>query len=137
MIFRLITPEKVAFEADITSVTIPTETGEITILPGHVPLTSVLASGEMVVRDTQDHHFAVAGGFVMVTTDRVDILAETADHADEVDLQQAEEARARAENMREAAQGEMEIAEATAALDRALAQIKVSQRKHRHHARTS
>lgn len=136
MKFRLIIPEKVVFEADISSVTIPTDSGEITILPQHVSLTSVLAPGEMTVRSSKEHIFAVASGFVMVTADQVDVLAEAADHADEIDLQKAEEARARAERLREAAQSEMEIAEATAALERALAQIKVANRKRRHHART-
>lgn len=136
MRFRLISPEKIVYESDINSVTVPTETGEITILPHHVPLTSVLAPGELIIRGPQNHVFAVASGFVIVTGDRVDVLAETALHADEIDLQKAEEARARAAQLREADLGEMEIAEATAALERALAQIKVAKRKHRHHPHT-
>lgn len=137
MKFRLITPEKIAFEAETASVTLPTTTGEITVLPGHIPLVSQLGNGELIVRDTTDHIFAVSGGFVTIGSDIIEVLAEAADHADEIDLQKAEEARARAEKLREAAQGEMELAEAAAALGRALAQIKVAQRKHKHHNRLS
>ncbi len=137
MKFRLITPEKITYEAEISSVTLPTVAGEITVLPGHIPLVSQLGHGELIVRDKQEHAFAVSGGFVTVKTDEVEVLAESADHADEIDLQKAEEARARAEKLREAAEGEMELAEAAAALGRALAQIKVAQRKHKHHSRLS
>ena len=134
--FRLITPEKIAFEAAISSVTLPTSTGEITVLPDHLPLMSQLGHGELVVRAKgEEHLFAVSGGFVSITGGSVDVLAEAADHADEVDIQKAEEAKARAEKLREAAQGEEEIATATAALERALAQIKVANRKHKHHSR--
>ena len=137
MHFRLITPERIAFEADAQSVTIPTTTGEITVLPGHVPVVSQLGSGELVVRagSAPEHNFAVAGGFVSIRGDQIDVLAETADHADELDLQKAEEARARAEKLRESAQGQEELAIASAALERALAQIKVVGRKHKHHSR--
>lgn len=133
MKFRLITPEKVAFEAEAQSITLPTVSGEITLLPGHAPLVSQLDHGELVVRGAGEHVFAVSGGFVSVTGDRVEVLAESADHADEIDAQQAEEAKARAEQLREAARGEMEIADAAAALARALAQLKVVHRKRRHH----
>jgi F-type H+-transporting ATPase subunit epsilon len=134
--FRLITPERIAFEADISSVTMTTTTGEITVLPEHVPVMSQLGHGEMVVRSQDaEHVFAVSGGFVSITGTAVDVLAEAADHADELDIQKAEEAKARAEKLREAAQGEEEIATATAALERALAQIKVAGRKRKHHLR--
>lgn len=134
--FKLVTPERVAFEADLASLTVPTTSGEITILPGHIPLVSQLGHGEMILRDHQEHLFAVSGGFLSVLGDTVQVLAESATHADEIDLQKAEEARQRAEKLREAAEGELEIAEAAAALERALAQIKVGQRKHRHHSKT-
>ncbi|MEK7461171.1 MAG: ATP synthase F1 subunit epsilon [Patescibacteria group bacterium] len=135
MKFRLITPERIAFEADIQSITLPTMTGEITVLPGHIPLVSQLGHGELIIRDKQEHAFAVAGGFVSVMGETVDVLAESADHADEIDLQKAEEAKARSEKLREAAQGEEELATASAALERALAQIKVAGRKRKHHLR--
>lgn len=133
--FKLVTPERVAFEAELRSLTVPTTSGEITILPGHIPLVSQLGHGEMILRDKTDHVFAVSGGFISVAGDTVQILAESATHADEIDLEKAEEARQRAEKLRESAQGEMEIAEASAALERALAQIKVGQRKRSHHSR--
>lgn len=136
--FRLITPEKIAFEAEVESVSLPTTTGEITVLPEHLPLMSQVGHGEIVARvQGEEHTFAVSGGFVSITGRAVDVLAEAADHADEIDLQKAEEAKARAEKLREAAQGEEEIATATAALERALAQIKVAGRKRKHHSKMS
>lgn len=137
MNFQLITPEKIAYEAEVDSVTLPTADGEITILPGHIPLVSQLGNGELMIKSVgKEHSFAVAGGFVSVAEGAIRVLAESADHADEIDLQRSEEARERAEKLRDQAQGEMEIAEASVALERALAQIKVAQRKHRHHAKS-
>lgn len=137
MKFRLVTPEKIALETEIDSVTLPTVTGEVTILPHHAALVSQLGYGELTLRQASGEHlFAVSGGFVSVTNDEVEVLAESADHADEIDTEQAEAAKMRAEKLREAANTELEIAEATVALERALAQIKVAQRKRRHHVRT-
>ena len=135
MKFRLITPEKVIVEAEMSSVTLPAATGEITILPGHVPLVAQLGHGEMVIRDDKEHTYAVAGGFVTVNPEGVQVLAESADHTDEIDSEKAEAARAQAEKLREAAQSEEEIAVATGALERALAQLKVAGRKRKHHTR--
>lgn len=131
--FSLITPEKITFQrTGINSVTIPTTTGEITILPGHIPLVSQIGHGELIIRDDSEHFFALSGGFVSVANDAVDILAESAIHADEIDLEQAEAARARATKLREEAVGEQAIAEASAALERALTQLRVANRKRRH-----
>jgi len=100
-------------------------------------MVSQLGYGELTLRQSGGEHlFAVSGGFVSVAGDEIEILAESADQADVIDIQKAEEAKARAEKLREAANTELEIAEATVALERALAQIKVAQRKHRHHVRT-
>jgi F-type H+-transporting ATPase subunit epsilon len=132
--FKLITPEKIAFRAEsVTSVTVPTVTGEITVLPGHIPLVSQIGHGELIVRDNQEHSFALSGGFVSVANNQVEVLAESAMHADEIDLEKAEEARVRAAKLREEAVGEMEVAEASAALERALTQLRVANRKRRHH----
>lgn len=138
MKLQLVTPEKITFTADITQLTLPTSTGEITILPGHIPLVSQLAHGELVVRDTTGslHHFAVAGGFLSIMGNNVRVLAESAEHEDEIDLEKAEEAKQRAEKLREEAQSHEEISTALAALERSLAAIKVAQRKHRHRTRT-
>ncbi len=133
MNFKLITPEKVAFRSEsVTSITIPTVTGEITVLPGHIPLVSQIGHGELVIRDGQEHVFALSGGFVSIADNAVEVLAESALHADEIDLERAEEARVRAAKLREEAVGEMEIAEASATLERALTQLRVANRKRRH-----
>lgn len=134
--FRLITPDKIAFEADASRVTVPTATGEITILPGHIPLVSQLVHGELTVADanSKEYHFAVTSGFLSVSGNELKAIVESADNENEIDIQRAEEGRIRAEQLKEKAQSEEEIAIAGASLERALAQIKVAGRKHRHHS---
>ena len=99
MKFKIVTPEKVIYENEITQVSIPTTSGEITVLPHHIPLVSVLAAGELKIKDKDgEHHIAVSGGFLEVKgNNEIIILADHAERAEEVDLQKAEEARARAE----------------------------------------
>ena len=71
------------------------------ILPHHAPLMTVLAPGEVVVRQSgrEDQFFAVSGGWMEVRPDKVTILARTAERSDEIDLQRAEAARVRAEQL--------------------------------------
>ena len=65
--FKIVTPEKVVYEADIDSVSLPTEQGEITVLPNHIPLVSTVVAGELVVRKGNEvQPMAVSGGFVEV-----------------------------------------------------------------------
>jgi F-type H+-transporting ATPase subunit epsilon len=101
--FKIITPEGLAYSDQISQVTLPTASGEITILPHHTPLVSLLRHGEMTVKkygqgSTYEVHFAVAKGVVEVKHgSSVSVLADSADRADEIDLEKAEQARARAE----------------------------------------
>lgn len=131
--FRIATPERVVYESEVDSVTCPTEMGEITILPNHIPLVSNLKPGELkVIENGQDKYIAVAGGFVEVRpNNEVIILADAAEHAEEIDIAKAEQARERAQKaMAEQTLSGEEYAATAAALERSLARLRVA-RRHR------
>jgi F-type H+-transporting ATPase subunit epsilon len=132
--FELTTPERVAVRAKIRQVSIPTTEGEITVLPDHHPLVAPIQAGELrLVEENGDEMLlAVSGGFVTVHPgNRIAILADTAERADELDFQVIEEAMRRAERvLQEKRDDEERYADAAAGLARELARLKVV-RKHR------
>ncbi len=134
--FEITTPERTVFRAKIRQVSIPTLEGEITVLPGHVPLVAPVQAGELRAIDEggEEISMAVSGGFVTVHPDGgVAVLADTAERAEELDLKAIEEAHARAEAlMKEKITDEERFADATAHLARELARLKVARK---HHAR--
>ncbi len=97
---KIVTPEKVIYENNqVDQITIPTTTGEITVLPNHVPLVSILKSGEMIFKENgQENFFALSGGFLEVKEhSEVLILADNVERAHEINIEKAEAAKARAE----------------------------------------
>ena len=80
--FKIASPERVVFEEEVFSVSLPTEIGEITILPHHIPLISNVVAGEIVARNnSQIFSLAVSGGFLEITPNEVTLLADTAERA--------------------------------------------------------
>lgn len=129
---KITTPERVVFEGEVSQVTLPTVDGEITILPKHTPLVSILKPGEIVFKKEGEEHFlAVAGGFVQVQPkSKVIILADSADWLAEIDEDKAKEAQERARKILEDKNlGEIEYAQVQVSLSRSLAQLKVLQRR--------
>lgn len=130
--FELTTPERVVLKTTFDSVTIPTQEGEITVLPGHIPLVSNLAPGVLTVRKgNEEEYLAVSGGFIEYQQgDRLIVLADTAERAEELDLKKIEEARERAQKLLTEKRHAEDISSvsAVAALERELARIKVIQR---------
>ncbi len=127
--FELTTPERLVLKEEYDAVTIPTQEGEITVLPGHVPLVANLASGVITVieKDTE-WYIAVSGGFIEVQPgSKVIVLADTAERAEELDYASVQQARDRAAALlagkRHADQ--VSTAAAAAALARELARLKV------------
>ena len=114
--FKIATPEKVVYEDEIKQASIPTTSGEVTILPNHIPLVSVLQAGEIKITDKDGEHvLAVAGGFLEVRdNNEIVILADNAERAEEIDLERAEEARKRAE--KELEKAKKDLADKRAAL---------------------
>ncbi|KXK03410.1 MAG: ATP synthase F1 subunit epsilon [Acidobacteria bacterium OLB17] len=95
---EIVTPEKRVFDADVESVTVPTASGEAGIFPNHAPLVSALKPGILSYSlKGNTEKLAVSGGFVEVSENRVSVLADTAETADEVDLEAARSDREAAE----------------------------------------
>jgi len=130
--FKIVTPERTVFEEQVDQITLPTQEGEITVLPEHIPLIAVLAPGELTARQGgKEIAMAVSGGMVEVRKNELTILADTAERAEEIDLARAEEARQKAEKLKDEKirMDETEYAAVAALMERNLARIKVA-RKH-------
>jgi F-type H+-transporting ATPase subunit epsilon len=127
---EFVTPERALAQNEVDEVVIPGEMGDLGVLPGHAPLLTALRPGEMWYRKGKEKFFAfVGGGFAEVVGDRVSILAEVAERADEIDLARAEAARKRAEDalIRPMSDTEMELARI--ALARAIARLEIARRQ--------
>ena len=130
--FQLITPYRVLYEGDADSVSLPTPQGEITVLPHHIPLISIVSPGSVLVRQGREEHvFAVSRGVVEVDGKSLRVLADTADRADELQEEAIEHAKRDAEKLMTERRDDVEgFAEATALLERELARLQTI-RRHR------
>ena len=127
---EIVTAERVVLSDDVDQVNVPTKDGRVGILPRHAPLLTILDVGELtIIKDGATTPFAVSGGFMEVLPNRVTILADTAERAEEIDEARAEEARRRAEEQIAQRQSNQDIAIAEAELRRALIRLKVAQLK--------
>lgn len=90
MKLRVVTPERLLFEDDVTGVTADTLMGQITVLPQHIPLVTILKPGEILIRHNGDvKPVVVSGGFLEVGQNDVIILADTAEHVHELNIDRA------------------------------------------------
>ena len=123
---EIVTPERLLVEADAEEVVIPGESGYLGVLPGHAPLITEIAVGEIAYRAGGEvKRLAVAWGFAEVLPDKVTILAEIAEKAEEIDVVRAREQKKHAEEqLRKAGPGGN--ADAQALLDRANARLAVA-----------
>ena len=132
--FEIATAERVIYSDDVDIVIAPGIEGQMAILPSHAPLLTMLQSGELVVRkEGEETAIFVSGGFLEVMQNRVTVLADTAERAEEIDIERAEEAKRRAEERLKDKEylPEMDLAHAEVALRRALTRIKVAERRRR------
>jgi F-type H+-transporting ATPase subunit epsilon len=130
--FEIVTAERVIYSDDVDIVIAPGIEGQMAILPSHAPLLTMLQPGELVVRkEGEETAIFVSGGFLEVMQNRVTILADTAERAEEIDIERAEEAKRRAEERLKEHLPEMDLARAEIALRRALTRIKVAERRRR------
>jgi F-type H+-transporting ATPase subunit epsilon len=126
----VISPEKKVLEADCLSATLPTTEGQITVLPHHSPLFSLLKAGEVIARTSDGEiSLAVGGGFVNVTGDKITVLVEFGTKSEEIDEARAQEAKHRAEEILKSHADEQSSALAQAALARSLLELKITQRR--------
>ena len=130
---EVITPERSVYEDDVDMVIAPGSEGYLGILPHHAPLFTTLGPGEFKVkRGGIEEVLAVFGGFMDVRADRVVVLTDAAEHAEEIDATRAQEARDRAQQV--LAAGPASAADeqrARAELQRALVRLRVSESRRR------
>lgn len=132
--FRLeiITAERQVFADDVNVLVAPGIEGELGILPHHAPLMTILTPGELLIRkDGEEIYLAVSGGFLEVRPDKVIILADACERAEEIDIERAEQAKRRAEERLKTHPPELDASRAEAALRRSLARLKVVERRRR------
>jgi F-type H+-transporting ATPase subunit epsilon len=97
---EFVTPERAVVHEDVDEVELPGEKGFFGVLPGHAPLLAALKTGPMWYRKGGDKRFAFIGsGFAEVLPDRVSVLAQVAERAEDIDTQRAEAAKRRAEEL--------------------------------------
>ena len=128
----IVTPEKQLLRGKVADVQMPGENGYLGILPGHAPLMTELGIGELSYHDMggkESAHVAIVRGFAEVLPDRVTVLAETAERAEEIDLQRARDALARAEKRLATNDPNIDWDRANIALQRALIRIQVVTKK--------
>jgi F-type H+-transporting ATPase subunit epsilon len=126
---ELVTAERVMYSDDVDMVIAWGTEGQLGILPSHAPLMTMLQPGELIVKkNDEESYLAVSGGFMEVRPDKVIILADACERADEIDVARAQEAKRRASELMEARTAEVELATAEAALRRSMVRLKVAEK---------
>lgn len=126
---EITTPERMVVSVDAESAQIPGKNGYMGILPHHAPLISELAAAPMeYVSGGKTEKLAISAGYLEVLPDKVSILAETAEKAEEIDLPRAETAKKRAEERISKSGKDVDMERAAAALARAIARIQAAKR---------
>ena len=126
---EVVTPERQVLHEDVDSIQLPGLDGYLGILPGHAPLLTELGSGVLSFKKGEETRYATAlGGFAEVLSDRVIVLAERSELAEEIDLGRAEAARARALRRLQEKVSEVDFERAQLALQRSLTRIQVAPR---------
>jgi F-type H+-transporting ATPase subunit epsilon len=125
---EIATPDRQVVRDSVTEVSVPGKEGEMGILPGHAPLLSLLKVGELsYVHKKLTYHLCINWGFVEVLPDRVIVLAQTAERAEEIDVDRARKAKDRAEErLKKVSDFDIDMERARVALERSLVRIQVA-----------
>jgi F-type H+-transporting ATPase subunit epsilon len=126
----IVTAERVVYSEEVDAIIAPGIEGQLGILPHHAPLMTTLQSGELLVRKGgEEDSLAISGGFLEVRPDRVIILADSAERADEIDMERAKAAMQRAEQrLVDGGTLGADAARCEAALGRAMARLSVAEK---------
>ena len=125
----IVTAERIVYSGEADAVLAPGVEGQLGILPHHAPLMTILQAGELVVRKGgQEEIMAISGGFLEVRPDRVIVLADQAERAEEIDVSRAAEARKRAEERLKAKPAGLDESRAESALRRAMVRLTVAEK---------
>ncbi|HEY7292565.1 MAG TPA: F0F1 ATP synthase subunit epsilon [Vicinamibacterales bacterium] len=126
---QIVSADRSLVNESVDEVEIPGADGYFGVLPGHTPLLGVLGTGELWYRQgTEKHFLAIAFGFVEVQPDRVAILADIAERAEEIDVPRAEAAKKRAEERIHRLHADIDAERARIALMKALIRLQVASR---------
>lgn len=130
ILLEVVTPVKKLLSEEVEIVMAPGEEGEFGVLPNHIPFLTKLKVGELRFRTgSATRYVAIMGGFAEVLPDQVTILATAAEEATDIDVVRAKAARERAEGRLREAKDRYEFARAQAALHRAIARLRISERR--------
>jgi len=126
----IVTAEKLVYSDEVSSVVAPGAEGQLGILPNHAPLLTSLKPGELkVLKEGEETNIAVSGGFLEVLKNVVTILADTAERAEDIDVERAEAALKRAQEKVNSSESDLDLERAIRALKRSQARVFVSKRK--------
>ncbi|MBI4435203.1 ATP synthase F1 subunit epsilon [Candidatus Uhrbacteria bacterium] len=132
----IVTPERIVYEDEVDSVTVMTDMGEVTVLPDHIPLVANLRAGELTLRKDGAVQYLVAStGFLEVRPgNKLVVLADTAERAEELELEKIEEARERARQLllEKRHVDDVAFADAAAILERELARHRVAMKRRKY-----
>jgi len=126
---EIVTPERRVLAETVDEVVLPGKLGSLGVLPGHAPLLTSLGVGELEYRSGgAKHYLAIAGGFAEVLPTRVIILAETAERAEEIDVDRAREKREGIESRMKSATTDFDFDAASVSLEKAIIRIHVARK---------
>lgn len=127
--FEIVTAERVVYSDEVDIVVAPGIEGQLGILPHHASLMTMLQPGELMVRKgSEEHSIFVSGGFMEVHGNKVVVLADTAERAEEIDISRAEAAKRRAEEKMAQPPTDVDLARAQASLLRSMMRLKVAEK---------
>jgi F-type H+-transporting ATPase subunit epsilon len=126
----IVTVERIVFTDDVDIIIAPGKEGELGILPHHSPLMTSLNAGELIARKNgEEYSLAISGGYLEIQPDRVIVLADSAERAEEIDIARAEAAIKRAKEQLSNPSSQSDTVQAEAALRRAIARVGVAERR--------
>src|SRR5918999_1600278 len=126
---EIVTPERSLVTEQVDEVQLPGSEGYFGVLPGHTPLLATLQVGEMWYRiGREKHYLAIAFGFVEVLPERVTVLAQIAERAQDIDVPRAEAAKQRAEERVSRPQAHVDFERARIALMKSIVRLQVASR---------
>jgi F-type H+-transporting ATPase subunit epsilon len=129
---EIVTAERVVFSEEVDVVVAPGVEGQLGVLPHHAPLMTMLEPGELLARKGgEEIAMAISGGFLEVRPDRIIVLADAAERAEEIDIARAEAAKRRAEERLHLHAPDVDAARAEAALRRSMIRLKVAEKRKR------
>lgn len=127
---EIVSPERRVYDDEVDMVIVPGRNGQLGILPHHTPLISSLGVGELRIKKAgAEQSLLISGGFVEVRPDKVVVMADFAEHSDEIDEARAVEARKRAQQELETTKDPVDLARVRAALQTALMRERIAVRR--------